>query len=208
MIKGNKGEWSEFYVLIKLIADKRLVGADDDLKKIESIFFPILKIVREDSTGKYEYELLAGEKIKLLCPNGQKFIVNVSDLKSKVAQIFGFVKKSHKTFSVPAAKELFRRFRIKSLNAGNSRKEDLVLKIHDHTINRNHEVGFSIKSKLGSPATLLNASTATNFTFKINRLNDNQVEKINRISTKAKIRDRLSAIGAAGGVIEFKKVDS
>ena len=37
MITGNKGEWSEVYALLKIIADKQLFAGDSDLNKIESL---------------------------------------------------------------------------------------------------------------------------------------------------------------------------
>ena len=109
---------------------------------------------------------------------------------------------------MPIAEELFDRFGVHTLNAGNTRKEDLILQVHDHTIGRDHEIGFSIKSKLGSPATLLNASAATNFTYKITGLDTSKIDEINSIKTKSKIRDRLGAIREAGGSFIFHKVDS
>ena len=207
-IKANKGEWSEFYAFIKLLEDKKIFGADEDLEKIKNIVFPVLKIIREESVGKSEYEILEKNKVKVLGINGKSAIVDSSDLKTKIISIFNDIKNSSKTFSVPIADELIKRFQITTLNAGNERKEDLILKIHDHTIGREHEVGFSIKSKLGHPATLLNASGATNFTYKITGIPDNKIEKINSIDTKSKIRDRLSEIKKAGASLEFKGVDS
>lgn len=208
MIKGNKGEWSEFYTFLKIIVDKKLNGADEDLQKIESIVFPVLKIIREDSTGKSEYELNDNDSVILLPPNGHKTIINCADLKTKVIEIFETIKESDKTFEIPTAHNLFEKFQIHSLNAGNTQKEDLILKIHDHTINREHEVGFSIKSRLGSPATLLNASNATNFTYKVEGLDFKLIDKINKIDTKAKIRDRINSITEAGGKLKFHSVDS
>jgi type II restriction enzyme len=208
MIKGNKGEWSEFYAFIKILVDKKLIGADDDLQKIESIVFPVLKIIREDSTGKSEYELQENNDVTLLPPSGHKVVVDCSYLKTKVSEIFEAIKTADKTFEVPLAESVFERLQVHSLNAGNSRKEDLVLKIHDHTINREHEIGFSIKSRLGSPATLLNASSATNFTYTVEGLDSGLIKKINGIDTKAKIRDRISAITEAGGRLKFHSVDS
>ena len=208
MLKGNKGEWSEFYTFIKLLVDKKITGADQDLKKIEAVFFPILKIIREESEGKSEYELQDGDKVKIFHTNGEATVVDSSDLKTKVVDIFKTIKQESKTFSVPIAEELIERFGVTALNAGNSRKEDLVLKIHDHTIGKDHEIGFSIKSKLGSPATLLNASGATNFTYKISGLDKDKIQAINSIDTHSKIRDRLSAIREAGGSFEFQAVDS
>lgn len=208
MITGNKGEWSEFYTFIKLLAEKKLIGADEDLEKIESIFFPVLKIIREESENKVEYELQEGEKVKILHSDGKTTIADTSDLKKKVVEIFNEIKEKSQTFSVPLANEFFDRFSVKTLSAGNSRKEDLILKVHDHTIGRDHEIGFSIKSKLGSPATLLNASGATGFTYKIDGLTKGAIKKINTIDTKAKIRDRLFAIRKAGGAFAFHGVDS
>lgn len=49
-------------------------------------------------------------------------------------------------------------------------------------------LGFSIKSNLGSPSTLLNAGKTTNFAFKINgiELTKNEIEKINFLTQGAK----------------------
>lgn len=46
MITGNKGEWSEIYTLIKLLADGRLYAADENLEKMCNVFYPIIKILR------------------------------------------------------------------------------------------------------------------------------------------------------------------
>ena len=47
MLTGNKGEWSEIYTFFKLLADKKVFSGDADLKKMEKLFYPIVKIVRE-----------------------------------------------------------------------------------------------------------------------------------------------------------------
>ena len=208
MLTGNKGEWSEVYTFFKLLVDKKIIGANQNLEKIEAVFFPILKIIREETVGITEYKLQGNDKVQLQKPNGEVEIVDSADLKMKVVEIFNSIKNSDNTFTVPIAEELFNRFKVHSLNAGNARKEDLVLEIHDHTIGRDHEMGFSIKSRLGSPATLLNASAATNFTYKINNLTVEQVPIINAINTRAKIRDRLAAIRDTGASLEFHTVDS
>ena len=55
MITGNKGEWSELYTLFKIIADKQLYAGDSKLKKVENLIFPIIKILRDESNGTFEY---------------------------------------------------------------------------------------------------------------------------------------------------------
>jgi type II restriction enzyme len=54
-MKGNKGEWSEIYTLLKIISDKKLFAGDSNLNKIESLIFPIIKILRDESNGTFEY---------------------------------------------------------------------------------------------------------------------------------------------------------
>jgi len=51
MITGNKGEWSELYTFLRLLADGKLFAADGQLNKIESIYFPIIKIIRTETLG-------------------------------------------------------------------------------------------------------------------------------------------------------------
>ena len=41
-MKGNKGEWSEIYVLLRLLAYGKLFAADENVDKLDDIFFPIL----------------------------------------------------------------------------------------------------------------------------------------------------------------------
>jgi len=51
MIKGNKGEWSEAYAFLRLLATGKLFTADDELNRLEKMFFPIIKIIREEVAG-------------------------------------------------------------------------------------------------------------------------------------------------------------
>lgn len=52
VISGNKGEWSEIYVLFKLLADGKIYAADSELNKLHDIYFPIIKIIREEISGE------------------------------------------------------------------------------------------------------------------------------------------------------------
>ena len=70
MLKGNKGEWSEIYVLLRLLADGKIYAADSELNKLEDIFFPIIKIIREEVTGEVK-EYFPGRSISIYF-NGEK----------------------------------------------------------------------------------------------------------------------------------------
>src|SRR3546814_2727319 len=55
MITGNKGEWSEVYTLLKVIADKRLFAGDSNLNRLGTLILPIIKVLRDESNGTFEF---------------------------------------------------------------------------------------------------------------------------------------------------------
>lgn len=57
MLKGNKGEWSEIYAFCYLLSQGILRAADKDLNPT-AVYFPILKIIREELSG-YSFELFS-----------------------------------------------------------------------------------------------------------------------------------------------------
>ena len=46
MLRGNKGEWSEPYALLKLLADGKLYLGGENFEKVKGIFYPIIKVLR------------------------------------------------------------------------------------------------------------------------------------------------------------------
>ncbi|NCC54973.1 MAG: flavodoxin-dependent (E)-4-hydroxy-3-methylbut-2-enyl-diphosphate synthase, partial [Erysipelotrichia bacterium] len=56
-------------------------------------------------------------------------------------------------------------FNCKSLKAKSISKSDIYIKINDLHTGSTPELGFSIKSQIGRPSTLLNSSKATNFIY-------------------------------------------
>lgn len=70
MLMGNKGEWSEIYVLLRLLADGKIYAADSELNKLKDVYFPIIKIIREENKGEIK-EYASGEIISIYI-NGSK----------------------------------------------------------------------------------------------------------------------------------------
>ncbi len=70
MLAGNKGEWSEIYVLLRLLADGKIYASDSKLNKLENVYFPIIKIIREENKGEIQ-EYATGEIISIYM-NGSK----------------------------------------------------------------------------------------------------------------------------------------
>ena len=70
MFKGNKWEWSEVYVLLKILADVKVYAADSELNKFEDVYLPIIKTIREETKGEIK-EYTAVETISIYI-NGAK----------------------------------------------------------------------------------------------------------------------------------------
>ncbi len=96
-----------------------------------------------------------------------------------------------------------------SLKAKSTVKSDIRIVIHDQRINQTAELGFSIKSELGNNATLLNAGKTTNFIYQISDFQptENQINSINEIDTKSKIKDRIENVKQLGGNLNYVSLE-
>ncbi len=208
-MKGNKGEWSEVYALLKIIADKTLYGGDKDLNKVDALIFPIIRVLRDESNGtfsfSYEDDLVVIERDNEVCR------INIQDFQSQAyALLSKLQEKTTTTFEIPEVMEFLNSFGSNSIKAKSTVKSDIRIVIHDHRTGITPELGFSIKSKLGSPSTLLNAGKTTNFIYKINlaELDRASIETINAIDTRSKIKDRIDAIVSRGGNLAFESTEN
>ena len=209
MITGNKGEWSEVYTLLKVISDKQLFAGDSNLNKIETLIFPIIKVLRDETNGTFEFSY---DNDLVIVKNGEKEIrISVLEFQKQAHFLLTKLKeKTNATFSIQEIENFINSFDIHSLKAKSTVKSDIRIVIHDQRVGTNPELGFSIKSQVGGASTLLNAGKTTNFIFKINNLTlaQNQISEINEIDSRSKIKDRIEKITKLGVKLEFQKTES
>ena len=205
MITGNKGEWSEIYALFKLLGDKELHPGNSEIKKIQNLVYPILRILRTEVNGNFEYSI--EDDIVVISGNEEVFRIPISEFQERAKYLLTEIKSNSGTFSVPEIEEFMQSINCLSLKASSSAKTDITIVVHDQRTGLQPSLGFSIKSQLGNPSTLLNAGETTNFIYKIDGANINQqeIEEINNISSKSKIKDRILEIKNKGGKFEFVK---
>lgn len=209
MITGNKGEWSEVYTLLKIISDRKLFSGDENLNKIENLIFPIVKILRDESNGTFEYSY--DSNIVVIKGSKEVFKIPVNVFQEKAQDLLEHIKgATSTTFSIPEIENFINSFNSHSLTASSSVKSDIRVIIHDLRTGANPELGFSIKSQLGHASTLLNAGKTTNFIYKIEgaKLSQEQIEKINLINTRSKIKDRIELIKENKGSLKFLKTEN
>lgn len=206
MITGNKGEWSEPYVLLKLLTDGKLFLGKENFQKVENVFYPILEIISSQKENDVSFTF-----------NGNLIIVN-SDKKIEVSiekflhfsklcfQEIKSIKSKKGSFSLPKIEEFLNEIGITKIKEKSKIKSDITIQIQDPKTFLSPTLGFSIKSQLGSPSTLVNASNHTNFTYSISKkISDNQIKEINSIETFSQKFKKLQSFGIE---IIFDKVDS
>lgn len=209
MFKQNKGEWSELYVFLKLLGDGVLYAADENLNKNENLYYPLIEILRKENNQEKHY-VTNNTNINIVDNCGNTIISLPSiEFESKAEFLLKAIKNSDSTFSVPIIEEFMQIIKCTKVKADSLDKSDITLVLHDCKTYRNDTFGFSIKSKLGGSSTLLNAGKPTNFVFEIfGKLNNNQIQEINSINTKSKIKDRLSKIKEFGCNLSFCKLEN
>lgn len=203
MISGNKGEWSEIYALFKLLGDTKLYAGNEHLNKMEGLFYPVIKIIRNENDRALEYEI--NGDVVIVSGGKEELRIPIKTFTEEAAKVLEKIKNSSGAFSLPDTEAFMNSILCKSLKAKATSKTDIRIVIHDQRINRATELGFSIKSKLGGEATLLNAGKTTNFIYQIIGFvpNAGEINFINDINTTSKIKDRIHAIKNAGGTLKF-----
>lgn len=207
MLSGNKGEWSEIYALFKLLGDKQLFAGNADLNKVEKLFYPIIKIIRYESGGNFEYEI--NGDLVIISGGKEQLRIPVKTFTEQSVKLLATIKASNGAFSIPEIETFMNSINCGSLKAKSTSKSDIQIVIHDQRINQTAELGFSIKSQLGGQATLLNAGKTTNFIYQISDFQptENQIKSINEIDTKSKIKDRIENIKQIGGNINYVSLE-
>lgn len=194
-LTGNKGEWSEIYALFKLLGDKTLHAGDADLNRIEELVYPIIKVLRTELSGKLEY-IVQGDLI-VVNGAGKSIKIPIEQFKQQAVRLLKELQKVKRgTFSLPEVELFMNSVNCKTIKAKSSVKTDITIVIHDLRTGMMPALGFSIKSNLGSPSTLLNASGHTNFVYQFpgNTLDKSEIKKFNEMDKFKNKFDYLRSI--------------
>lgn len=207
---GNIGEWSELYTLFKLLADGKLYAADADTNKIPSIYYDVLKVLRAEKTVNLEYSREAEIKIINADSNVEICSVPIAAFVEQTDKLLAGIRSKNGAkgaFELPEIWTFAQSIKCQSLKAKAQDKADIFLMVHDIMSGRDDTFGFSIKSQLGSPSTLLNASGATNFTYKVigKTLSQTEIDNFNNFK---KFKDKFDYLHSLGADIEFIEVDN
>jgi DNA (cytosine-5)-methyltransferase 1 len=211
MVSLNRGEWSEFYSLLFFLheflpprekRDNNILLNEKDYGKIDSIII--------NSGSNLTFNIEDNFVFSLLDSKSKSPQFSKEEIKSQMDQLYALLKekKSNRgAFSLPKMEKFLSEISQGEILKGSSQnKADIVLlfKKGSSVLKK----GYSIKSNLGSSSTILNASSHTNFRYKVRNINIDSIEKVNSINSSKKLLDRIEKIKSIGGIIVFDKVMS
>lgn len=204
-LTGNKGEWSEIYTLFRLLGDGKVHAGDANMNKL-ALYYPILNIIREEAK-KYEYKPNVEQNIVVIDEDGIEYArISMDRFIQESKTLLAEIKSASKAaFEVPNAENFMAEIGCSKLKAPSKDKADIHIIIHDLRTNMTPLLGFSIKSQLGNPSTLLNAGETTNILYKVvgATLSDEQIKNINSIAGHL---PRMKAMYDAGCSLEYADI--
>ena len=215
MFIGNKWEWSEVYVLLRLLAEEKIYANDNELNKLEDVYFPIIKVLREENKGEIK-EYTAGEMISIYIDGAKVKELPVTEFESEYGNLLNEInsKDSKCTFPVESTQNLIDKILCYKIFTPATDKSDIKVKIIDADTVYSPTIGSSMKSELGSSPTLLNAGKTTNFIYKIVHNHPDLIREANGIykvsggKNHTDVRGRINKIIKENGTLEYRKMNN
>jgi len=192
--------------LFRLLGDGRVYAGDANMNKME-LYYPILNIIREEAK-RYEYKPDSEKNIVIIDEDGTEYArISMDRFVQESKNLLNEIKIANKAaFEVPNVEAFMSEIGCTKLKAPSKDKADIHIVIHDLRTNMTPLLGFSIKSQLGNPSTLLNPCKATNILYKIDgsSLSDEQIANINGIAGHL---PRMKAIYEAGYKLVYADIE-
>ena len=198
-IKGkklNKGEWAEFYVMLKLLGEGRLDTADKLLRKNYESYLDILKVIRQECTSRVLEYIIDEEKSTVtIKPQGIEevfAVIPTREFSENATALFDDIKKARGS-SVPAPDSVCdfasviyvskpKAPAVQALKKQFGGKNDIFIEVRDGQTAIVSIMGFSIKSKFGQNPTLFNAGSSSQYLYKLTGCDDAMMAEFNAIS--------------------------
>lgn len=208
MQKFNRGEWSEFYGILYLLVKPNLNVVDSDLKTLDEALYIVKKVI-VDSQMKLKYEIV-NDSIFIFVDEENYKTMKKDDLeKNRIILLNSILSAKSKkgSFSIPSIDSFLSDFTKNNILKSKSKnKSDVEINVDDKKLQVNKNLSYSIKSCLGSPATILNSSSCTNFEYIVENFNPQDIQKVNSINSRTKLVDRIKMIESLNGKIKFNKI--
>lgn len=202
----NRGEWGEIYTFFKVLTDTQIHFADKYSRKMDE-YITVYEVAHNHSDKRYNI-LNSNLQIKdtsgnTLAESKLEDLLSLQDLNQLLENIKNG---SGRAFEIESSVPLLEKFMVENFKGNSYVKGDINLSFKHNGVDAPNDP-LGIKSELGAAPTLLNASSATNFIYKIEGFDPNRLNEVNEIETKSKIKDRLSLIQSMGCQLTYMKCE-
>ena len=208
----NKGEWSVLYAILHMLSEPDLIIVDDNLEEITNELYSVKNLSVKEQENIIKYVLENNMDVQVYFNDDIKQLISKEEISFNKKLIFDGIIHSingNGAFEISGSNAILSKMTPDGLlKASSYSKADLQAIVLDNRLGEEKELKYSIKSSLGSPATILNASMQTNFIYEVNGISKNDIEKINSINTRTKLLDRIKMIRSLNGDINFVKVQN
>ena len=86
-MSGNKGEWSELYAFMKLLSQGRVYAANEKVEKIDEVYYPILKIMREETKGEVVDYVIQDNQISVEIQSNKIISVDRTEMENQANKL-------------------------------------------------------------------------------------------------------------------------
>lgn len=119
-IKYNKGEWSEFYVFLKSLSDKKLFILTKD-QEITDDFYKLLKIKRKENNQNVDY-ILQQETDKIIkYQEKNKLTIPLKSISEFLPNLLNeIISKSGSSFEITGIDSILKYLDIQTIKSGSS----------------------------------------------------------------------------------------
>lgn len=192
----NKGEWAEFYVMMKLLGEGRLYTANKLLQKNLQSYLEILKVIRQECESQVlEYVIdKSNNVVNVRDQRTDTVLVSIptKDFSYNALELYNGIK-NYKGASAAAPDSVcdFARViyvskpkapAVKALKKQFGGKNDIFIEVRDGQTSIVSVMGFSIKSKFGQAPTLFNAGSSSQFLYKLTGCDQKTMQEFNAIT--------------------------
>ena len=213
MFKENKWERSEVYALLRILADVKVYAADSELNKLEDVYLPIIRTIREEIKGEIK-EYTAVETISIYINGAKVKELPATEFESESVNLLDEInsKDSMGAFHAENTQNLKDIILCYKLFAPLG--SDIAVQIIDTNTVYSPTLGFLVKSELVSSPVLLNAGKTTNFIYKIVQNHPDLIREANGIyevsggKNHTDVRGRISKIIGEKGTLKYQKMNN
>lgn len=204
-VGGNIGDWSETYVFFRLLGDHSLCTCDAMLNRTNECY-PVLKITKvknKDSAVVCQYNDHTDEWTVFESGAEIAQVKSWEGGEEADSLLFAIQTKETDRARYSKAIKFLGRLNVDSIKSGSRKKQDIILQIGDVRAGTDPVCGFSIKSYLGQPPSLLNSSKdCTNFLYEVTGI---KAEDVDNYESCSSLKDLMLSLKRQSATLNYVK---